>query len=65
MEETITQRYYTARQLAEYLGSTERSIRAKLSQGKIPTDWVKYFGGSLRFDKQAVDAYFDRQKSGV
>lgn len=62
MEETITQRYYTARQLAEYIGSTEGSIRAKLSKGDIPRDWVIYFGGSLRFDRVAVDAYCDRQK---
>lgn len=56
----LQKRYLTARELANYIGSTERSIRTKLSQGKIPTEWVKYFGNSLRFDKVAVDTYFTK-----
>lgn len=58
----LNKRFLTAKQLAEYLGTTEGSIRAQQCKGNIPSKWVVRMGRSVRFDLTEVDKSIDEAK---
>jgi excisionase family DNA binding protein len=45
-------RWFTVAQTAEYLGVSERAIRARIARGRIP---VRKQGRSLLVDREALD----------
>lgn len=71
METTINytnKRLLTAKELAEYIGSTEGStegsIRALKCQGKLPKQWIVPLGKrNIRFDVNEVDKSIDSAKA--
>lgn len=56
------QRLVSTKELAQYLGSTENSIRSLKSQGKIPSQWTVNIGRSVRYDLQEVDKWIESKK---
>ena len=66
METTVNytnKRLLTAKELAEYIGSTEGSIRALKCQGKLPKQWIVILGkNAVRFDLKEVNKSIDTVK---
>ena len=56
------QRLVSTKELAQYLGSTENSLRSLKSQGKIPSQWTGNIGRSVRYDLQEVDKWIESKK---
>ena len=56
------QRLVSTKELAQYLGSTENSLRSLKSQGKIPSQWVVNIGRSIRYDLNEVDKWIESKK---
>ena len=62
----MTRRLVNARGLAEYLGSTTKSIHTYKSLGKIPPQWIVPLGTrALRFDLQEVDKSIEESKGSL
>ncbi|WP_428081197.1 helix-turn-helix transcriptional regulator [Candidatus Avelusimicrobium alvi] len=58
----MTKRLLTAKELAEYIGSSEKSIRSLQCQGKIPSAWIIKRGASVRYDLVEVDKWIEERK---
>lgn len=56
-ETKITKRLLTVNELAEYMGTTPKSIYTQKCKGKIPSDCIVKHGKSLRFDIVAIDKW--------
>ena len=60
----MTPRLVNAKELAQYLGTTEGSIYTYKSQGKIPPQWIIKLGKrGVRFDLVEVDKSLEEAKS--
>lgn len=60
----MTPRLVNAKELAQYLGTTEGSIYTYKSQGKIPPQWIIKLGTrGVRFDLMEVDKTLEEVKS--
>lgn len=59
--ETRTKRLITTKEAAQYLGTTENSLRSLRCQRKLPPDWMISMGRSVRFDLQAIDNWINKQ----
>ena len=55
-------RLLSTKELAQYLGSSENSLRSLKSQGKIPSQWVVNIGRSVRYDLNEVDKWIESKK---
>ena len=55
----INQRYYNARDVATYLGFTERYIRELHLRGKIPSHKI---GKAVRFDLEEINSWIKEKK---
>lgn len=55
-------RLVSTKELAQYVGSSENSIRSLKSQGKIPAEWVINIGRSVRYDLNEVDKWIESKK---
>lgn len=58
----MVKRLITAKELAEYIGSTEGSIRTLQCQGKIPSKWIVKMGRSVRYDIQEINKFIEDSK---
>lgn len=52
---TKDKRLINSKELADYIGSTEGTIRTWQCAGKIPVQWCVKIGSSVRYDLTEVD----------
>lgn len=52
---TTETRLINSKELADYIGSTEGTIRTWQCVGKIPAKWCVKVGSSVRYDRVEVD----------
>lgn len=55
-------RLLTVRELAQYMGSTPKTIYTKKSRGKIPSKCIVMVGDSVRFDLSEINKWIDSLK---
>lgn len=55
-------RLLTVRELAQYMGSTPKTIYTKKSRGKIPCKCIVKIGDSIRFDLSEINKWIDSLK---
>ena len=60
---TETNRLINSKELADYIGSTEGSIRTWQCIGKIPQNWCVRLGHAIRYDRVEVDKAIEKCKS--
>ena len=58
----MEKRLLTVKELAVYIGTTVGSIYTLTHMGKIPRECVVKLGRSLRFEREAIDAWINQQK---
>lgn len=56
------QRLVSTKELAQYVGSSENSIRSLKSQGKIPPQWIVKIGRSVRYDLNEINKWIESKK---
>lgn len=59
---TETNRLINTKELADYIGSTEGSIRTWQCIGKIPQNWCVRLGNAIRYDRVEVDKAIENCK---
>ena len=57
-------RLINSKELADYIGSTEGTIRTWQCIGKIPAKWCIKIGRSIRYDKVEVEKTLEKCKEG-
>ncbi len=60
---TKDKRLINSKELADYIGSTEGTIRTWQCAGKIPVQWCVKIGSSVRYDRIEVDKTIEMCKT--
>lgn len=58
-------RLLTVKELADYMGTTAKSIYTKKSRKKIPSKCIVMIGDSIRFDLSEIDKWIDELKAKI
>jgi excisionase family DNA binding protein len=53
-------RWLTVRETADYLGTTERAVYARLDRGRIPRSATRKQGRALLVDRERLDRHLER-----
>lgn len=56
-------RLLNSKELADYIGSTEGTIRTWQCIGKIPSNWCVHIGSSIRYDRVEIDKMIETCKA--
>ena len=58
----MEKRLMNINELSAYIGTSKGSIYVQVCQGKIPPGCIVKIGRSLRFEREAIDAWLDQQR---
>lgn len=61
----MNKRLFTVAEMAEYIGSTTKSIYTQVHTKAIPSRLIVRINRSLRFDKEEVDKWIETLKSPI
>jgi excisionase family DNA binding protein len=58
----MEKRLMNIKELSEYLATSKGSIYVQVHEGKIPPACIVKLGRALRFEREAINAWVDKQR---